>query len=191
MNDTLRRSVLSIITVLALVTPAGLARAADPSAPAVDEKILRTECSIHQEVVFHASPERVYRILTSTHEFDGVVHRSAAMRSGMKLGTQSTRVSPNVGGEFVLFGGHILGRQVELVPGRLVVEAWRVGNWTPGLYSIARFELRAEGGGTRLVFDHTGFPSEEAEHLAEGWRGNYWAPMAESFAAADSASHAK
>jgi activator of HSP90 ATPase len=82
-----------------------------------------------------------------------------------------------VGGAFSLFGGHILGRQIELVPNQRIVQAWRTADWKPGVYSIAKFELAEEGSETRIVFDHTGFPAGQAAHLAEGWVGNYWAPL--------------
>jgi Activator of Hsp90 ATPase homolog 1-like protein len=52
-----------------------------------------------------------------------------------------------------------------------------VGSWEPGIYSIARFELVEQGSGTKIVFDHTGFPKGKAEHLAEGWKINYWEPL--------------
>ena len=78
---------------------------------------------------------------------------------------------------FSLFGGHITGRQVELVPNQLVVQAWRAKTWPAGVYSIARFELSAEGANTRLVFDHDGFPADMKDHLAAGWTSNYWEPM--------------
>jgi activator of HSP90 ATPase len=81
------------------------------------------------------------------------------------------------GGPFSLFGGHITGRQVELVPNQLVVQAWHAKTWPAGVYSIARFELRADGAKTRLVFDHNGFPADMKDHLAAGWTSNYWEPM--------------
>jgi len=28
--------------------------------------------------------------------------------------------------------------------------------------------------GTRVVFDHTGFPPELRDHLAAGWEDHYW-----------------
>jgi activator of HSP90 ATPase len=68
------------------------------------------------------------------------------------------------------------------VPGERVVQAWRAGNWEPGVYSLARFELAADGAGTRLVFDHTGFPGGDAAHLEAGWEANYWKPLRESLA---------
>ena len=87
-----------------------------------------------------------------------------------------------VGGTFSVFGGHIIGRNLELVPNRLIVQAWRVVDWPEGIYSLARFELTAQVAGTRLQFDHTGFPSELAEHLEAGWRDHYWAALRKYFA---------
>ena len=72
-------------------------------------------------------------------------------------------ISREVGGAFTLFGGYITGRHIELVPNERIVQAWRAGGWDPGIYSIARFELVEQGSGTKIVFDHTGFPKGEAE----------------------------
>jgi activator of HSP90 ATPase len=88
-----------------------------------------------------------------------------------------TEISREEGGAFTLFGGYIFGRHIELVPNELIVQAWRVGNWDRGVYSIVRFELTSTTGGTKLTFDQTGFPQGDAEHLAEGWQAHYWEPM--------------
>jgi uncharacterized protein YndB with AHSA1/START domain len=146
-----------------------------------EQEISRTAESIHQEVSFKASRKRVYQALTDAKEFDKVVHLSDAMRS-MPPGGTPTEISSEVGGAFALFGGHIIGRQVELVPNQRIVQAWRVEGWAPGVYSIARFELTDQGSGgeregTRIVFDHTGFPKGLAEHLAVGWKAHYWEPL--------------
>ena len=143
-----------------------------------DEEILRAEEAIHQEPVFKASRKRVYEALTEANQFAKVVEMSAAMKGGMKLGTKVAEISREAGGAFALFGGYLSGRQVELVPNERIVQAWRAGSWDPGSYSIARFVLVESGGGTKMVFDHTGFPKGQAEHLAEGWRTNYWEPLA-------------
>ncbi len=65
-----------------------------------------------------------------------------------------------------------------LVPAKRIVQAWRVKAWPEGLYSIVRFELSADGKGTKLVFDHEGFPEDMKEHLAQGWHANYWEKIA-------------
>jgi activator of HSP90 ATPase len=100
----------------------------------------------------------------------------------MALGTAPTRISLQVGGTFSIFAGHIVGRHIELVPNERIVQVWRVVNWDPGLYSIARFELVEQGSGTKIIFDHTGFPKGQAEHLAAGWKGKYWEPLAKFLA---------
>jgi activator of HSP90 ATPase len=82
-----------------------------------------------------------------------------------------------VGGAFSLFGGYIKGRHIELVPAVRIVQGWRAGSWNPGVYSIAKFELVEQGSGTKIVFDHTGFPKGTAEGLASGWKANYWQPL--------------
>lgn len=151
--------------------------------PDVTEHIAMNAESIHQEVVFHAAPARVYEALTDAKQFEAVVRLSAAMKAGMPAGAAPTTITPDAGGSFSLFGGHIVGRQIELEKNKRIVQAWRVANWDPGVYSIARFELSAQGADTKLVFDHTGFPAGQAEHLAEGWKANYWEPLAQHLAA--------
>jgi uncharacterized protein YndB with AHSA1/START domain len=141
------------------------------------EKISRKEESIHQEVAFKASRKRVYEALTDTKQFNKVTEFSGAMKSGMPLGTAPTEIGREVGGTFALFGGHIAGRHIELVPNQRIVQAWRTADWGPGVYSIAKFELAEQGTGTKIVFDHTGFPAGQGEHLAAGWKANYWEPL--------------
>ena len=169
-----RRQMISgggvVLGVFALGT--GAAVAAD------EEGILRAEEAIHQEPVFKASRKRVYEALTDASQFAKVVELSAAMKGGMKLGTKAAEIGREAGGAFSLFGGYITGRQVELVANERIVQVWRAGSWDPGSYSIARFVLVEMGGETKIKFDHTGFPKGQAEHLAEGWRGNYWEPLA-------------
>jgi uncharacterized protein YndB with AHSA1/START domain len=143
------------------------------------DEISRANAAIHQEVEFKTNRARIYEALTDSKKFDAVTKLSAAMTSGMvPAGSAPASVSREAGGAFSAFGGYVTGRQIELVPGQRIVQAWRAGSWDPGVYSIARFELMEQGTGTKLVFDHTGFPSGEAAHLAEGWKGNYWEPLA-------------
>jgi activator of HSP90 ATPase len=163
--------------VVALFSGVGLAESAfgfaanHPSESTGDEEISRTSESIHQEVVFQASRKRVYEALTDPKQFTKVTTFSPVMKAA------PAEISREAGGSFTCFGGHIVGRQVELVPNERIVQAWRVVTWDPGVYSIAKFEFKEQGSETRLVFDHTGFPNGKAEHLATGWKENYWEPL--------------
>jgi activator of HSP90 ATPase len=145
--------------------------------PRAAEEISRAAEAIHQEVVFRASPKRLYEALTDARQFEKVVQLSAAVQTKMVPPGKPAEISREVGGAFSLFGGYVTGRHIELVPNARLVQAWRPGSWDAGIYSIARFELKEEGSGTKLVFDHTGFPRGDAEHLLEGWNGNYWEPL--------------
>ena len=147
-----------------------------PKAWSADEEISRTSEAIHQEPVFKASRKRVYEALIDPKQFDKVIQLSGVMQS-MHLGDKPVEISREVGGAFALFGGYITGRHVELVPNERIVQAWRTGSWPPGIFSIARFELVEQGSGSKIAFDHTGFPNGDAEVLASGWKAHYWEPL--------------
>jgi len=84
----------------------------------------------------------------------------------MSLGNKPTEINRELGGAFALFGGYITGRQVDLVPKRANRPSLAGGKLDPGVYSIAKFDLVEQGSGTKLVFDHTGFP----RGVAKNWR---------------------
>jgi uncharacterized protein YndB with AHSA1/START domain len=142
-----------------------------------EDEISRTAEAIHQEPVFKASRKRLYEALTDAKQFDKVIQMSGAMKTGMVKAPNPAEISRETGGAFAIFGGYIFGWQLELVPNERIVQAWRVGSWEPGIYSIARFELVEQGSGTKIVFDHMAFPKGDGEHLAAGWKMNYWEPM--------------
>jgi activator of HSP90 ATPase len=147
-----------------------------------DEEISHSEEAIHQVNVFKANRRRVYEALTQTNPFDEITKVSPETQAGKSLGSIPTKISPEVGGDFALFGGHIVGRHLELVPNERIVQGWRVVDWDAGYYSIVRFQLLEEGSGTKIVFDHTGFPKGQADHLASGWKSHYWDGLAKYLA---------
>jgi activator of HSP90 ATPase len=124
--------------------------------------------SIHQEIDFSATPQQLYEALLDAKQFTEFSSRPA-------------EINREVGGAFSLFKGHIIGRNLELIPNERIVQAWRVVTWPEGAYSIARFELEPQGSGTRLVFDHIGFPEGLHDHLSEGWEENYWSLLKKYF----------
>lgn len=154
----------------------GLAIVSTKAWAGAEEEITHTAESIHQEAVFKAGRNRAYEALTDARQFDKIVQLSGVMQA-MHLPDKPAEISRDAGGAFALFGGYVTGRHVELVPNERIVQAWRAGSWPSGIYSIAKFDLVEQGSGTRIVFDHTGFPKGEAESLASGWKAHYWEPM--------------
>ena len=163
---------LRMASVCSLLGLSGLPFLTSPtSALATEsEEISNHGEAIHQEVVFKATPDRVYKALTDPGQFSKITEFS--------MPGATAHISGEAGGAFSLFAGHITGRHIELVPNQRIVQAWRDDGWAPGVYSIVKFELHDSGPGTRLVFDHTGFPQGSAAHLAIGWKSHYWEPMA-------------
>jgi activator of HSP90 ATPase len=155
-----------------------LALAATQTAAQSAEEISHSAESIHQEVLFQTSKKRIYEALTDARQFERVVQLSDAVKTLMRSGSPPAQISTEAGGAFSLFGGLIVGRQIELTPEVRIVQAWRPAYWEPGVYSIVKFEFKGEPSGTRLVLDHRGFPIGDAKSLLDGWNKNYWVPLA-------------
>ena len=124
----------------------------------------RHATSLHQEVDFAAPASRIEKALLDEKQFAAFTGLPAT-------------IDPHAGGAFSMFGGLIVGRNVELVSGQRIVQAWRPTHWDPGVYSIVRFAFTAHGAATTVVLDHTGFPAGEYDHLTEGWQEHYWGPL--------------
>jgi activator of HSP90 ATPase len=128
--------------------------------PAVNDALT----SLHQEIDLHATPQRTFEILLSSKDFTAFSGAPADIDS-------------KAGGTFSMFGGMIVGRNIELVPGQRIVQAWRPTDWPPGLYSLVRFELKPSTTGTIVILDHSSFPAGGYDHLSAGWYSHYWEPL--------------
>lgn len=124
----------------------------------------RDRVFLHQEIDYKATPQRIYEVLLDAKQF--------AAFSGM-----AAEIDSKAGGAFSLFGGLVVGRNVELIPNQRIVQAWRPTHWDGGIYSIVRFELKTQRSGTLVVLDHTGFPRGEFDALDQGWHSHYWDPL--------------
>src|ERR1700757_2924829 len=124
--------------------------------------------TIHQEIEFNATPQQLYEALLESRQFT-------------EFSGTPAEINREVGGAFSLFKGHIVGRNLELVSNERIAQAWRVVTWPEGAYSIVRFDLKPQGFGTHLVFNHIGFPEGLHDHLAAGWEENYWSLLKKYF----------
>jgi activator of HSP90 ATPase len=125
--------------------------------------------AIRKEADFRASPQRVYEALLDSRQFGALTGAGA-------------EIEPVPGGAFSCFGGIVTGRNIELVPNRRIVQAWRVKAWPEGAYSIVSFELQPRDSGTRLILTHDAFPDGMRAHLngdmpQGGWDRQYLEPL--------------
>jgi activator of HSP90 ATPase len=163
-----RRQAIAGIAVAIAAAPLG--RTQQPTMaekPSTDANKART--TIHYDLEFKPSPQRLYEAILDQKQF--------AAFSGMPA-----TIDPTPGGAFTMFGGLIVGRNVELVPNQRIVQAWRPTHWDSGVYSVVHFEFKPRAAETTLIFDHTGFPAGEYDHLDWGWQNHYWEPLKKFFA---------
>ena len=119
---------------------------------------------IRQTLQFNASPERIYQALLDASEHSSFTGAPA-------------EVDASEGGAFAVYGGHIEGRTIELIPNARIVQAWRAASWEAGAYSIVRYDLKPTTEGTELTLEQSGMPEGTKAHLDEGWKQRYWGPL--------------
>lgn len=120
--------------------------------------------TIRQTVTIKARPLDVYEALMDSRRHSAFTGSTA-------------RISPRVGGRFTAYDGYAEGRNLELIPGRKIVQSWRASDWPEGHYSTATFALARAGTGTKLTFSQTGVPDDQVAAIRQGWIEFYWKPL--------------
>ena len=121
--------------------------------------------TIKQRVKFKADPATVYDLLADSR-------KHAAL-----TGKQAT-ISRKIGGAFSIGGDDVTGINVDLVPGRRIVRAWRHSRFPEGIFSMAAVTLTpTPDGGTELVLVHRGVPKHLIPETEQAWRDQYWAKI--------------
>jgi activator of HSP90 ATPase len=91
------------------------------------------------------------------------------------------KISPELGGKFEAWDGYIHGTNLELVPGKRIVQSWRTVEFSADEPdSRIEISLDAEGEQTRLTLHHTGLPPHGKQY-EQGWVESYFEPMKEYF----------
>ena len=119
-----------------------------------------------------ASPEDVYDAWLDS-----------ARHSAM-TGSPAT-VGRGVGESYTAWDGYIVGRTLELYPGRRIVQSWRTSDFAEDdADSTIIVELEPTKPGTRLTLSHDGVPDGQTDYESGGWRDFYFTPMKAYFAGA-------
>jgi activator of HSP90 ATPase len=119
---------------------------------------------IVQSVTFKASPEELFEIFT-----DSKKHSAA---TGAKAST-----SAKAGAKFTAFEGMLSGRNLLVIPGRMIVQAWRASHWKDcDLDSILVLNFSNTPGGGRIDLVHAGVPQHDHQGVTKGWPLYYWEP---------------
>jgi uncharacterized protein YndB with AHSA1/START domain len=122
--------------------------------------------TIKQRVKFKADPATIYDLLADSQKHTAFTGRQAD-------------ISRNIGGTFSIggsdFESDVTGINVDLVPGRRIVQAWRHRRFPEGIFSMAAVTLTpTPDGGTQLVLTHRGVPKDLIPETEQAWRDQYW-----------------
>jgi uncharacterized protein YndB with AHSA1/START domain len=124
--------------------------------------------TIKQKVRLKAAPETIYGVLADSKRRSALTGRKAI-------------ISSKVGGTFSTDDGRVTGVNVDLVPAKRLVQAWRRDDFPEGAFSMAAIVLSpSAGGGTELVLTHRGVPKHLIPETEEYWRRTYWDRLKET-----------
>ena len=129
--------------------------------------ILKTK-TIRQTVIFDATPKEIYEMYMDSKKHS-------------KFTGSKAKISRNVGGSFNVYQGSLSGKNVKLIPDKLIVQTWQciMGDqeWPRNHYSILTLKLSKTKTGTRLSLIQTDVPSACVMDIKNGWKEFYWEPM--------------
>ena len=118
--------------------------------------------------VFPVTPDGLYQAWMTSKGHTGMT------------GSPAT-ISGVVGGEFDAWDGYIHGKNLELVPGKRIVQSWRTSEFSPDEPdSRIEITLTPVGNQTRLTLEHTNLPPHGGQY-EQGWVESYFEPMKEYF----------
>jgi len=118
-----------------------------------------------------ATPDEIYDAW-----LDGKSH-------GAMNGGGPATASKRVGGAFTAWDGYIGGKNLELEPGKRILQSWRTTQFTDQ-DEDSRIEITLEKvtGGTKLTLEHSNVPDGH-DGYKSGWTTHYFEPMKAYFAA--------
>jgi activator of HSP90 ATPase len=121
---------------------------------------------IKQTIRLNATCNEVYDILMNTEKHQNLTRSKA-------------KISTKEGGSFSTFDGYCTGKNIELIPGKKIVQEWhfKENEWPEDHFSVCTFQFTSIETGTQLVFEQTGIPSMHVDSLKKGWKEYYWEPM--------------
>lgn len=117
-----------------------------------------------------APPEEVYLALTN--------EATVTLWTGAEA-----KVDAQPDGEFSLWEDAIVGRFIELEPGKKIVQEWYFGPQEDA--SIVTIKLHPDKKGTSMEVRQTNIPEEAYEDIIEGWEDPYFASLTDFYGDGD------
>ena len=113
-----------------------------------------------------APPEDVYMALTNPN----TIH----LWSG-----EEAEMSTVPGTEFSLWDGSIVGKNLEFIKDKKIVQQWYFGD--QATESIVTIILHPHQEGTSVELKHTNIPDQDYDDIVEGWKESYFRSIREFY----------
>jgi len=85
--------------------------------------------------------------------------------------------SDQIGESFSAWDGYIKGKNLDLHPNKLILQAWRTSEFNEqDEDSIVKIQLNSTSDGTELILAHTNIPTGQTQYK-QGWIDHYFTPM--------------
>jgi activator of HSP90 ATPase len=119
---------------------------------------------IRQSVTLKASPAELFTAFLDSRQHSRIT--GAPATTGRRVGAR-----------FTAFGGALSGRNLMIVPGKMIVQAWRSTQFKasdPDSILVLTFNKAA--GGARIDLVHVNVPGHDHQGVTRGWPKYYWGP---------------
>ena len=117
---------------------------------------------------FPASPEEIYLAWLDS--------QSHSLMTG-----SPAKISSKVGVEFEAWDGYIFGKNLELEPGKRILQTWRTTEFDSSEQdSLVEIVFELVLNGTKVTIHHSNLPAHGSQYQ-QGWVDFYFQPMKEYF----------
>ena len=119
---------------------------------------------IRQSVQFNAVPDSLFDAYLDSRKHAAIVRSKVS-------------ISKAAGRRFTAFDGMLSGKNLLIVPKKLVLQSWRSRRWKktdPDSILILMFSKT--GRGARIDLVHVNVPNHDLRGVTRGWHRYYWKP---------------
>jgi activator of HSP90 ATPase len=117
---------------------------------------------IHQKVRFIASPTELFNIYLDPRKHGTAIDARVS-------------ISRRIGAPFTAFSGGLKGRNLAVVPNRMIVQSWRADSWRKNdADSILILIFSKAGRGGQIELIQANVPAHTHALIKNGWPKHYW-----------------
>jgi len=85
-----------------------------------------------------------------------------------------SQIGMKTGDKFKMFGGSVEGENLEIVPGKKIVQKWRFSSWPANHYSTVTIDIDEKGGKSNLTLTQKDVPDSDKDRAEGGWNENFF-----------------